>query len=117
MLRDRARLAVPYERIGLDDGEAAAMGVVADPYAANEVWSGDALDPLRAALDERVKVLVAHVTDGVVAELMRPDVEPWMEQMIAQGEAASRPLQHASRLLELVRLAQGERGTIVYFGD
>lgn len=117
VLRDHARLAAPYERIGLDDGEAAALGVVADPRAANQVWSGDALEPLRVALDERVKALVALVADGMAADVMRPDLEPWMEQMIDHGQAASRPLQHASRLLELVRLAQGERGTIVYFGD
>ena len=117
VLRDAARLAAPYERIGLDDGEAAALGVVANPYAANEVWSGDALEPLRAALAERVRDFVVAVADGVAADMLRPEVEPWMEQMVEQGKDASGRLQHASRLLELVRLAQGERGTIVYFGD
>jgi len=117
VLRDAARLAAPYERIGLGDGEAAALGVVAGPYAANEVWSGDALEPLRAALAERVRDFVVAVADGVAADMLRPDVEPWMEQKVEQGKDASGRLQHASRLLELVRLAQGERGTIVYFGD
>jgi hypothetical protein len=113
VLRDRARLAAPYERIGLDDRETAALGIVAALNAANQVWSGDALEPLRVALDERVKALLAIVVDGVAADALRPDLEPWMEQMIDHGQATSRPLQHASRLLELVRLAQGECGTIV----
>jgi hypothetical protein len=116
-LRDPKRLATPYERISVDDGEAAALGVVGDPRAANEVWAGEALEPLRVALADRVRMLAAHVVDGMTAEQLRPDVESWMEKLIDDGKADARPLTLASRLLELVTLAQGERGTIVYLGD
>jgi hypothetical protein len=101
----------------MDDVDVIALGVSPDPYVARQVWAGDALAALGAALDARAAQWRADAIAAVLAETRRTRAEPWMDAMIAARVTADRRIAHAEAVRSLVTRAFTDGGTLAFFGD
>ena len=100
--------------IGLPLSLVSALSCVADPFG-DELWSGESLEQLAGAANERLEAASSDIQAALMAELHRNTWEPWMESaLLARLEKDHGPLVTLSGFVDKART---ESGVLVYWAN
>jgi len=108
--------ASPYESIAVDDHVLTGLSVVEDDYK-DASWSGHRLTQLRRQVQSAVDRVQSELQRAILVECRRPAVEPWMEAIVTQREAAHPLLPIARRILALIDEAERCGATLCFVAD